>query len=191
MSYGKAIAVGLGLAVAALAFLESTAGDKKRTWESKNKEYHDDIDKLNEEIKKKVRDTAQELDFKELINLHYMSFKTADKTKLLLNDAYDALKAIGQTILKLKNGLIEVQDKIKNEKNYESRKILYKEADEIRKTRKQLFLEQDQMKEQKESLSNKLKEFNANTHHLKLKIRDCTGEGGRIWFERLEARKGV
>jgi len=187
MSYGKIVAT--GLAFLALAWLESIAGEKQRNWEEKYKDYQDEIDRLNNELEDTINFNNYEMDFKELIDLHYQSFSTADNTKKLLDDARDSLKAIGQTIMKLKENKKEIELKLKNKNFNSSKQELEEELISIIETRKKLFKIQDKLKEQRNTLSNKLKEFNQNTQKLKFKIRDNTGRRGREWFEKLERKK--
>jgi len=186
MSYGKVIAI--GLALVALAWLDNEAGEKQRNWEEKNKEYEDEIDRLNNELIDILETNNQYMDFKELIDLHYQSFSTADRTKLLLEDANTSLKAIGQTIMTLKENKKEVENQIYNEIDKNKKKEYKEELSSIISTRKMLFSNQDNIKEQRNSLSKKLKEFNSNTRKLKLAIRDNTGQKGRDWYNRLEKR---
>jgi len=185
MFYGNIIAT--GLALVALVWLESVVGEKQRNWEDKYKDYQDEIDRLNDKLKDTINSNNYEMDFKELIDLHYQSFSTADNTKLLLDDARDSLKAIGQTIMKLKENKNEIEIKLKNLTS--SQQELKEELTSVIETRKELFNIQDKIKEQRNTLSRKLKEFNQNTQKLKFKIKDNTGSRGREWFKKLERKK--
>jgi hypothetical protein len=187
MSYGNIIAV--GAASIALLWLANEAGEKKKNWENNYQQYKNDLESFNEIVESKIKSANEYIDFEEYIQLHYQSFSVANEKKVLLDDARDSLKAIGQTIVMLKENKIEIEKNISKEKNITKLNDLKEELKSVKNTRKILFDDQDILKEQKDSLSKTLKKFNLNTRELKLIIKNNTGQRGLNWYNRLEARK--
>lgn len=187
MSYGKIIAI--GAASAALIWLAIEADDKKKNWENNYQEYKNDLDSFNKIIEGKIKLANEYIDFEEYIQLHYQSFSLANKTKSLLDDVRDSLKAIGQTIMMLKEAKMTIERDILEEKDSTKLNSLKEELKSVKNTRKILFDDQNSLKEQRNSLSEKLNNFNLTTRKLKLFIKNNTGKKGFDWYMRLEARK--
>ncbi|GEM_PF-1786829 len=183
--WGKLILYGAAGAI--LLWLNETAAEERQRWQNDHEQFKREIKAHRDKIETIITSTSHSHDFQELINLHYLSFHTADQAKALLDDARISLNAIGQALIKAR----EQRDNLKKaiqRKALQEKQEIQNEIDSLITLRKALFEDKDNLKEQKDTFLSEVRKLNSQTSQLKHTIRDCTGARGRAWYNRLQQR---
>lgn len=184
-----------GLAIVTLSAIgiwehfESETKSAKRDYEKAKIKYFSTVNELRKEINE-VKKEIQELynPFEHLLPLYIRSFKTAD-------DAYKAKSNINNVIKSTYNSINEINNKMnilytstKNRISSEEKEKIHLEIQELKQLKQALYADVNNNISERDNFLLKVKQFNNETHKLKLYIRDNCGDGGRIWYERLEER---
>lgn len=184
-----AAAIGvLGIANAILNRLKESAAVERERWHREYEQLEREVIRYEKQIASRVQQAQRTVDFHQLTQLHFESMKTADHAYRLLSDARTALNAIGIAIRdagREKNRLIAEKRKTWNPLK---KSQLEQEISALIELRNHLFPDKDALKAQRNRFHNQVKRLNAQTHALKIAIRDRCGPQGRDWYNRLERR---
>lgn len=183
--WGKLILCGAAGAI--LLWLNETAEEERQRWQDDHEQFKQEIKAHRDKIESIITSSSHSYDFKELIDLHYISFSTADQAKKLLDDSRVSLDAIGQALVNAREQRDKLKTVIKNKNNQEKIEII-KEIGSLNKLRKVLFKDKDDLKEQRNIFLSEVRKLNSQTRQLKHTIRDCTGARGKEWYDRLQQR---
>lgn len=128
-------------------------------------------------------------DFKLLSGLHYQSFKQGDIAYAGIQKARKSIKSYYANINEISKVQKERYSEMKSgTKTYSERTEIAKQLAELKNLKSNLYETVERLKVEKDEFSRKVKAFNAETHDLKIFIRDHCGRGGEVWYERLEER---
>jgi len=178
----------LGVANAILKRLQQTATVERKRWQNEYQQLENELLHYERQIQQKIRQAQHTVDFHQLTQLHYESMKVANRAYMLLADARVALDALGIAIRdagREKNRLIAEKRQAWNPFRKQQ---LEQEIVALIELRTQLFPDKDQLKAQRDRFHTEVKRLNAQTHALKIAIRDRCGPQGQDWYERLEKR---
>lgn len=180
--------------VAALIF-DSYCDDRDRACREYNdtvENYKNNIELLRNDIEKaksKVLRHVYHDYFNELKGYYVASFKCADI-------AYEAKRKINEMIQSTYNAINETKENMNRLYNqtkdktipYAKRESIHQELASLKKLKTYLFEQLKDNKKERDNFLEKVHSFNNETHALKVFIRDNCGEGGKIWYDRLEER---
>lgn len=177
----------IGIGAILYSALEDSAGRKRKEWESKYQQVQNEVESHRKNIESHLAKSQNSHDFYLLTNLHYSSVKVADEAYKLLSSSNEALSAIGDTLLKSKNKIIELKS-LKNFASETKRAEIAAEIESLYTLRESLFPDKDILKSQRDNFYAEVKRLNNQTRTLKEAIRDRTGSKGKDWYDRLSAR---
>lgn len=184
-------AVGLGLAFLYDSINES---EKKASieWKNKRQEVEKTLAEHESNIKEYLRRAKSNLQYRELVDYHYSSFKVADQAYALMKNSEVMLKGVEKLIRntnKYRSNLSREIDEVKRQRNKPLFDEKVKEFKNIEALRKQQIQDKENLLNEVEGFKKKLNELNIQTSRIKEKIRTECGQKGRDWYARLEARK--
>jgi len=190
-----------GVAVAAI-FDSASNKEKKaaRQWEAKKRQVKNTISYQRQQIDHHIRYARFEEEFYKLNNLYYQSRQTANlahktylNAKISCNGARKMLGKVKAKQQKLYKELqiIKRENKNKPKSERKSTKRYYQEFRIYNDAQKKLNNEIRILSNQKEEFLIELRGLNERTRQLKESIRDRCGNGGRLWYNRLERRKYI
>jgi hypothetical protein len=160
----------------------------RERWENTYKQVQNTIEDHRRNIENHLHEAKRTYDFHLLTNLHFSSHKVADHAYQAMKDAKTSLDAVGLALVEAKKKKNELEEQKKTTKNYETKKQIQMEINQLNEMRNQLFQDKDQVKAQRDELKAKLLLMNQRTRELKLAIRDRCGYQGRVWYQKLEDR---
>lgn len=178
-------------AIAIYTAVKAVSMYAEKEFEQKKTEYYNNITKLRNDI-----DEAKKgsfffgYDFNLLVELHYQSCKQGDL-------AYKGKQAVRRTIDGYYTGVRQIKEKqqklyieMKNgTKTYAQRAEIAEQLAGLKDLKSHLYLSIDNAKKEQEKFLSNVMAFNAETHDLKIFIRNNCGRGGEVWYERLEERR--
>lgn len=158
-------------------------------WEGSHRQLKAQMDQCLGDMNRRMAETWGALRFHELNEQYFLSRKLADHTHTLLSDAYELKRSYIKSIDVFKSEIRNMKDAKAKASDFQERKRIKMELDALYSNKDELYAQMGNLDGEISAYRSKLKEFNDRTHDLKLSIRDSCGEGGRIWYERLETRK--
>lgn len=184
------IAIGIGVVLTGLiSGLNSSAGQARANWNRKYESVQKSIEWHRENIASHISNAQQIYDYHRLVELHYSSVKIADEAYSLLQNVTTTIFSINKTLHESKINIGDLVRKRSVTLDKQERETITNEIQEIKDFRHKLFSERDELVAQKENFLSEVRKFNNQTHMLKERIRDNTGQKGRDWYSRLESRK--
>ena len=124
-----------------------------------------------------------------LIGYYKSCIHCADNAYRAMQNINYVIKTTYDSINKTKDKMNELYAKAKDTNlPYDERQKYFQELADLKKVKSVLYDTQKAQQVEKEKFLQKVRDFNNQTHDLKLFIRDNTGRGGQLWYERLEAR---
>lgn len=169
--------------------LQEQSANERERWRSKRAEVEKSIEWHQAQIEEHLEEARQSYDFKALVDMHYSCVKVADQAYSLLKDARKSLDTISAAIVKTKEQREILFLRKKEAKDPLDKISIQEEIDSIQHLRSALFDDKDEIKKQRDNFQAKVKDLNNKTHHLKINIKERTGNKGIEWYKRLEARK--
>ncbi len=185
------IGVGVGLKLLYDAVSEEEYEARER-WEDKREEVERSIEEHQTNIEEHINQAQRSYDFHFLIDLHFSSMKVANSAYQLLDDANSSFNGMSKMLKKSKEQRTALQSELENAKDSKDKKAIYEVIEQLKMVndlRKNVFADRDKMKAQKEQFLSEVKRLNNQTRELKEFIRDRCDDGGKKWYDRLEARK--
>ena len=185
------IGVGVGLKLLYDAVSEEEYEARKR-WEIKREEVKRSIKEHQENIEAHIQQAQKSYDFHLLVDLHYSSSQVANSAYQLLDDARSSFSGMSKMLKKSKEQRAALQHDLKEAKRNKDRKKIHETIEQLKMIndlRKSVFDDRDKVREQKDNFLAEVRRLNNQTRELKEFIRDRCGDGGREWYERLEARR--
>ncbi len=182
------IGVGLKLIYDAVSSEEYEARER---WEEKRENLERTIKEHQENIEKHIQEAQNSYDFHFLVDLHYSSSQVANSAYKLLNDARSSFSGMSKMLQKSKEQRTILQKELKKAESCHNKKKIYEIIEELKMIndlRKNIFDDREKIKKQKEQFLAEVKRLNNQTRKLKEFIRDRCEDGGREWYDRLEAR---
>ncbi len=189
--------------VAVAAFFDSASNKEKkaaRQWEAKKRQVKNTISYQRQQIDHHIRYARFEEEFYKLNNLYYQSrqtanlaYKTYESAQISHDGAWKLLKKVKTKRWELRKEL-QIIDK-KNRNQVKSERIstakICQELHIYNDAIDKLYDEIKILSTQKNEFLTDLRELNNRTRQLKESIRDRCGNGGRLWYNRLERRKYI
>ena len=157
------ILFGAALIVGVACWLDSESSSAKRKWESRQQDLADEMDYQRSKLRAYREHKARNVQFYHLVNEHYKSVQMGNAAYALLEECQQVITTYYQAI-------------------HSERKLISGEVDKF-------YAELEPYQTQKDQFLQKVRDLNEGTRHLKLMIRDTTGEKGRDWYDRGEARR--
>lgn len=185
------IPVGIGLKLLYDAVSEEEYKARAR-WEDKREEVERSISDHRENIESHIRKAQSSYDFYFLIDLHYSSSQVANSAYQLLDDARITFSGISKMLKKSKERRSALQYELEEARQIKDRKKIHEVIEQLKmvdELRKSVFKDRDRVKEQSVKFLSEVQRLNNQTRELKEFIRNRCGNGGREWYDRLEARK--
>lgn len=185
------IGVGVGLKLLYDAVSEEEYEARER-WEDKREEVERSIEEHQTNIEEHINQAQRSYDFHFLIDLHFSSMKVANSAYQILDDANSSFNGMSKMLKKSKEQRTALQSELENAKDSKDKKAIYEVIEQLKMVndlRKNVFADRDKMKAQKEQFLSEVKRLNNQTRELKEFIRDRCDDGGKKWYDRLEARK--
>lgn len=194
-----AVAIGLRLVYEVVSDEERQACLE---WENKREQVKRTIESHQADIQEHICKAQTCYDFCKLVDLHHSSVIVANESYKLLKDSNESLSAMKKMldeskkqINKLKKEKQEKLNSLNTKKNNKSSHQYSKDVKAINKNisllydfRKSIFEDFEKVKQQRNNFFIKVRELNNKTHQLKEYIRVHCGNGGKVWYARLENR---
>jgi len=185
------IGVGVGLKLLYDAVSEEEYEARQR-WEDKREEIERSIEEHQRNIEDHINQAQRSYDFHFLIDLHYSSMKVANSAYQLLDDAKSSFNGMSKMLKKSKEQRTALQSELEKAKKAKDKNAIHEVIEQLKMLndlRKNVFADRDKVKVQKDQFLSEVKRLNNQTRELKEFIRDRCDDGGRKWYDRLEARK--
>ncbi len=187
--------VGVGAGLKLLYDVVSEEEREARTrWENKREEVERSLEEHQRNIESHIQQAQNSYDFHFLVDLHYSSSQVANAAYHLLNDAKSSFSGMSKMLKKSKEQRSFLQTELEEAERNQSRKAIYETIEQLKmvnELRKSVFNDRDKVKEQKVNFLAEVQRLNRQTKKLKEFIRDRCGDGGREWYNRLEARRRI
>lgn len=185
------IGVGVGLKLLYDTVSEEEYEARQR-WEDKREEIERSIEEHQRNIEDHINQAQRSYDFHFLIDLHYSSMKVANSAYQLLDDAKSSFNGMSKMLKKSKEQRTALQSELEKAKKAKDKNAIHEVIEQLKMLndlRKNVFADRDKVKVQKDQFLSEVKRLNNQTRELKEFIRDRCDDGGRKWYDRLEARK--
>ena len=173
------------------SFIEDTAKERER-YNRAVVEYEQNIQLLRRDIaaaKEAARRSIFSDGFKTLVGYHRASVQCANKSYKVKQYINNIIKETYDQINKVKRDMDNLYAKTKNKDiPYSERQECYNTLSQLKIVKSYMYDRQNEQIKEREKLLEKVRAFNNETHDLKLFIRDNCGNGGRVWYDRLEER---
>lgn len=183
---GIALAVGAGAII--VNILESDADNDQRRYHSERKKADRRMRENAQHLQAVATRRQESEDFERLCNLHYKSTQIAQLAYNSLKKNQQISKGIGIILKKSQRDVSVLQKQLEKSNSKKKKQIIQKELDKnyvlLDECKKHKRINNKTTKE----LLNKLTQHNSETHQLKLQIRNECGNGGKLWYQRLEER---
>ena len=184
------VAVAAAAVVSTLLAGTSAAERRSRTaWKDKRDEVSRTVEECRRKVEVQLGRATESLDFHFLIDLHYSSFRVANMAYALLEDASISIRTMQRLIDDAGTKREAQKAKLDIAESYEERQMLLEEVFLLKEFRGLAIEDIKKVRAQREKLKSEVGLFNSRTAELKIAIRDRCGEGGKIWYDRLEKRK--
>ena len=187
------IGVGVGVGVKLLydAVSEEEYEARKR-WDNKREEVERSIKEHQANIEAHIQRAQSSYDFHFLVDLHYSSSQVANSAYQLLDDARISFSGMSKMLKKSTEQRSVLQQELEEArriKDHQKIHAIIEQLKMINDLRKSVFEDRDKVREQKSQFLAEVQRLNNQTGYLKNFIRDRCDDGGRKWYDRLEARK--
>jgi len=187
------IPVGIGVGLKLLYDVVSEEEREARErWENKREEVERSIEEHQRNIESHIQQAQSSYDFHFLVDLHYSSSQVANAAYQLLDDARSSFSGMSKMLKKSKEQRSALQEELEEAKRNKNRQAIHETIEQLKMVndlRKNVFADRDTVKEQKANFLAEVQRLNNQTRELKEFIRDRCDEGGREWYDRLEARR--
>jgi hypothetical protein len=182
---GGAVALGVGALI--VEIFEESACSKRNDWQHRSDEIVRKTHAYNRDLERRFTSSSQSIAFERLSNQYYTSRKKADIVYACLREGRTELQRLNRALYLSVLDREALHQVIKNGDAAE-RQEAHRQLRAICDCRKRLFEERDRMVVRNENLLHEVRMLNLNTHQIKCQIRDNCGLGGRLWYQRREAR---
>ena len=186
------IGVGVGILKLLYDAVSEEEYEARRRWESKRKEVERSVKEHQENIEAHIQQAQNSYDFHFLVDLHYSSSQVANSAYQLLCDARSSFSGMSKMLKKSKEQRAVLQCDLEEARRNKDRKRIHETIEQLKVVndlRKSVFDDRDRVREQKDRFLAEVRLLNSQTRELKEFIRDRCGDGGREWYQRLEARR--
>lgn len=183
------ILFGAALIVGVACWLDSESSSAKRKWESRQQDLADEMDYQRSKLRAYREHKARNVQFYHLVNEHYKSVQMGNAAYALLEECQQVITTYYQAIQRLKDRRKAIGIELKSALKGTDKQALYSERKLISGEVDKFYAELEPYQTQKDQFLQKVRDLNEGTRHLKLMIRDTTGEKGRDWYDRGEARR--
>ncbi len=164
----------------------------RQRWENKREKVESSIEKYQRNINARIKQAQSSYDFHFLVNLHFFSMNVANSAYQLLDDARNSFSGMSKMLKKSKEQRSILQTELAKAKRTKDHKAIHETIEQLKMVndlRKSVFADRDKVKEQEKKFLTKVRRLNNQTKKLKEFIRNRCDDGGREWYEGLEARK--
>ena len=179
------VGVGAVVGVAAL-FLSAESQAAEREWNSRRVALADEIDYQTRRLREHAARSQNYLQYKSLVNEHYRSVQVGNEAYQLLKNCKVTINGLRDAIRQAKSARNALKAELNSCSKKERREIFEKLA-LYKETIDQFYEDRKRYQAQKDEFYAQVQMLNQATSRLKNQIRD-TGEAGRAWYARLEAR---
>lgn len=179
------VGVGVGVGIAAL-FLSAESQAAEREWNNRRVALADEIDYQTRRLREHAARSQNYLQYRSLVNEHYRSVQVGNEAYQLLKSCRVAINGLQDAIRQAKSARNALKAELNRCHKQERREIFEKLA-LYKETIDQFYEDLKLYSTQKDEFYAQVQMLNRATSRLKEQIRD-TGEEGRAWFARLEAR---
>lgn len=179
------IAIGAGAAIA--QSLRDKAGAERRRFQEEKEKTAKLLEKRSRALDRRLFEAQETLDFRTMMAEYRAAVQEADLAYRLVQDARSSARAVEKAVERT----LEQEHRLhgtRPPRPAERRARLGREISGLQQTRGILTKDLASLREDSGRLLKKVRTLNRKTRELKVAIRDGCGTGGRVWFERLEAR---
>lgn len=178
-----------GLVIAGIvALVSKEESDARQNWETKYEGSKREVEDLSINIDRHLRESRSILDFYELNNFYYASFRSADSAYKLLTDSKISLNSIKRMLDATNSKRFEIKEKLATMHYSDAKLALIAELRELTDFKHKIQEDFNKVREQKRLLSNEVTRLNQQTENLKIAMRDRCGQKGREWHNNLVQR---
>lgn len=178
-----------GLLIAGIvALVTEDESNARKNWESKYESAKSEVENLSITIDRHLSTARTILNFYELNNFYFASFKSADSAYKLLTDSRVSLTSIKRMINAANEKRFEIKDKLSMMGYSDEKFALINELRDLTEFKNKIQEDFNKVLEQKQSLAVEVTRLNQQTEKLKIAMRDRCGPKGREWHGNLTQR---
>lgn len=176
-----------GAAAGIYAWLADDTNTAREEYNRVQVQIYNNINELRQQVDEVKRSIHQVYDpFKALMPLYVSSIRTADAAYKAKNDIKLTINSTIQAINKTKSEMQEKYATIQKIVLNSQRQPLYGELSQLKQLKQMLYEDLNNSKNELKSFTERVLQFNHETHDLKEYIGHNCGEGGKIWYERKQ-----
>lgn len=188
MAWWWAIPAAIGLAKFIYDLFDEKAREARSNWEQEHARVELTVEEHTRKIGDNLAAAQQSYEFHFLSDLHFSSQQVAANAYSLLEDARTCLEALGRMLVETAKKRDELKCQLDDTRDWNARRTIFQQLDELKGLANNVRADKDTVKSQRDYLRSEVSRLNQYTRQLKLAIRDRCGQGGRLWFDRLEQR---
>lgn len=181
---GAALVVGI-----VSSWVASESDKAEAAWYSRQQDLSDEMDYQRERLNRYKQEKQQSVQFYHLVNEHYKSVQMGNAAYQLVRNCNEVIETYRQAIGILKARRKAIGEALNSQPPKAVRDTLLKDRQLINDEVDIYYQSVAQHSVERDTFLQKVRDLNEATRHLKLMIRDTTGDKGRDWFMRGEARR--
>lgn len=170
--------------------------DVKNEVFEKEKELMEEIEVLEKKlidekakVQKSIEFAHKQLNFDTCRLAHYNSHQAGQLARDLLEKEKIVIKGLKKGLTRVNKQVVKSLVERSNLKPYsEERELKHKEVESGQKLQKSINQDIINIRTKADNIKNDIKLLDKDTHTLKLLIRDNFGNGGRVWYNRIQRR---
>lgn len=182
------VLLGVAAAVGIAAWLSSESDSLEQEWYARKGDLSNEIVKQSERVRRYQNNAEQNVQFYHLVNEHHKSVQMGNAAYQLLNNCSLLIKHHWEAIQKIKQHRNLLKAQLAGCDHAEKQNI-FAELRTLKAPLDDLYQDLAKYQAEKKEFLDNVQNLNAATRALKLMIRDTTGQKGRDWYAKLEARK--